>query len=280
MPIFTSYDGTALWYDLSGAGRPLVALAGGPGADARYLGDLGGLPADRTVIRLHARATGRSAVPDGRAGCSFTEQWRDVEALRAHLGLDAIDLLGHSAGALTAQRYAAELPARVRRLALVTPVGRSAREPQDAELAAIRASRSAEPWYPDAAAADRELRAGGDAAELSARITPFFWGRWDERARAEAFDPELVPARPWIREAFYAGAGEPEPVGVPVLVVAGALDGVIGTVPARLVAECHPDSRLEVLAGAGHRPWVDRPEEFRALLAGFLDGPEAVSADR
>ncbi|MEV4616991.1 alpha/beta hydrolase [Kitasatospora sp. NPDC049258] len=276
MAIFNSYDGTRLWYDTFGTGPALVALPGGPGMDARYLGDLGGLDAGRTVIRLHPRASGRSEAPEDRSGCSFAEQARDVEALRRHLGLDRFDLLGHSAGALTAQRYAAEHPDRVRRLVLVTPVGRAAREPDEDELAALRAARSDEPWYPDAAAAVAELRlGGGDPAELARRMTPFFWGSWTEEIRQAAFDPGLAPAPAWLRAEFYAsaGAGAPRPVRVPVLAVAGGRDGLIGTAPARLAADCHPRGRLEVLARAGHRPWVDRPEEFRALVGAFLYRP-------
>ncbi|RKE19812.1 alpha/beta fold hydrolase [Streptomyces sp. TLI_171] len=271
MTIFTAHDGTDLYFEQLGDGAPLVALPGGPGMDARYLGSLGGLDTGRRLVRLDPRGCGRSGVPVERASCAFGEQVKDLEALRERLGVESFDLLGHSAGALTAQAYAAEFPSRVRSLVLVTPVGRAAREPDGAELAAIRAGRAGLPWYPDAAEAERLLAAGeGDVAALSRRITPFFWGSWDERARAAAFDPELAPAAPWMREAFYASAGTPRPVPMPVLVVAGALDGLIGTVPARLVADCHPRARLEVLDGAGHRPWVDRPAAFAALVDGFL----------
>ncbi|MEV4557129.1 alpha/beta hydrolase [Kitasatospora sp. NPDC049285] len=271
MSIVDGYDGTALHVEELGSGRPLLALPGGPGMDARYLGELGGLTARRRVVRMDPRGCGRSGTPVERASCSFGAQVKDVEAVRERLGWESFDLLGHSAGALTAQRYAAEFPSRVRRLVLVTPVGRAAREPDEAELAAIRASRADQPWYPEAAAAAARLAAGdGDAAELLRRMTPLFWGRWDERARAAAFDPELVPAAPWMREAFYAGAGAPVPVTMPVLVLAGRLDGMIGTAPSLLVAHCHPHARLEVMDGAGHRPWVDRPEEFTQLVDEFL----------
>ncbi|MFF0391684.1 alpha/beta fold hydrolase [Kitasatospora sp. NPDC004615] len=273
MTTFQAHDGTALHYEQLGDGAPLLAIPGGPGADARYLGDLGGLDAHRRLIRLDPRGSGRSTEPADRASCSFTEQVKDLEALREHLGLDSFDLLGHSAGALTAQRYAAEFPHRVRSLVLVTPVGRGSREPDEAELAALRAARADQPWYPDAARAAALLAAGqGDPAELTERITPFFWGSWDDRARAASFDPELVPIALWMRAAFYAGAGEAAPVAVPVLVVAGQLDGMIGTAPARLAAALHPGARLEVLEGVGHRPWVEKPAEFARLVGEFLLG--------
>ncbi|BAJ29276.1 MULTISPECIES: alpha/beta hydrolase [Kitasatospora] len=274
MTIFPGYDGTALHYEQLGDGPALLAVPGGPGMDARYLGTLGGLDARRRLIRFDPRGCGRSAAPADRASSAFGAQAADLEALREHLGLDALDLLGHSAGALTVQRYAAEFPHRVRSLVLVTPVGRAAREPDAAELAALRAARSAEPWYPDAAAADALLAAGpGSDPELVRRITPFFWGSWNETARAEAFNPALAPAAPWMRDAFYAGsgAGRPVPASVPVLVVAGERDGMIGTAPARLAADLHPGARLAVLPGVGHRPWVERPDEFAELVGGFLD---------
>ncbi|MFE1317657.1 alpha/beta fold hydrolase [Kitasatospora phosalacinea] len=276
MTIFHGYDGTALHYEQLGDGAPLVAIPGGPGTDARYLGDLGGLDAHRRLVRFDPRGCGRSAAPTDRASCAFAAQAADVEALREHLGADRIDLLGHSAGALTAQRYAAEFPHRVRSLVLVTPVGRAAREPDPAELAALRAARAAEPWYPDAAEADALLAAGAGDPALVRRITPFFWGTWNERARAAAFDPELAPAAPWMREAFYAGTGAgtsadgAAPVAAPVLVVAGERDGMIGTAPARLIAALHPDARLAVLPGVGHRPWVEDPAGFAELVGEFL----------
>ncbi len=276
MAIFTSYDGTKLWYDVMGdiqsAGQvPLVMVGGGPGMDVRYLGDLGGVGEGRTVIRLDGRAAGRSEVPVDRASCSFGEQARDVDELRRHLGLESFDLVGHSAGTLVVQRYAADFGDRVRKLVLVAPPGRAAREPDEAEVAAIRASRSAEPWYADAAAADELSRQNGSpTAELMDRIVPFFWGRWDEQT--QLVDAERFEAPPvWLRAVFYTGATEPRPVSMPVLVVAGGLDGMIGTWPARLAAECHPHARLEVLATCGHWPWVEEPERFRSLVAGFLD---------
>ena len=55
----------------------------------------------------------------------------------------------------------------------------------------------------------------------------------------------------------------------PVLVLAGASDGMIGTAPARAVAACYPDARLEVLERSGHRPWAEEPERFAGLVDGF-----------
>src|SRR4051794_35852151 len=103
---FRSYDGTELFYSIYGSGPPLVCLAGGPGADVRSLGDLGGLDRHRTLILLDARGGGRSEVPADPTTCAYTEQTRDVEALYRHLDIERADLLAHSAGTLTAQAFA------------------------------------------------------------------------------------------------------------------------------------------------------------------------------
>ena len=68
-------------------------------AASAYLGDLGGLAAHRQLVLLDLRGTGDSAVPADPVDVPLsTGRSDDVEALRVHLGLERIDLLGHSAG--------------------------------------------------------------------------------------------------------------------------------------------------------------------------------------
>lgn len=53
----------------------------------------------RQLVLLDLRGTGDSAVPDDPATYRCDRQAADVEALRAHLGLERVDLLAHSAAA-------------------------------------------------------------------------------------------------------------------------------------------------------------------------------------
>jgi len=107
MPTFDGADGTRLAYRRAGHGRPLICLPGGPMQAAAYLGDLGGLSAHRSLVLLDLRGTGESAMPADPATYRCDRLVDDVEALRAHLGLDRFDLLGHSAGAALALLYLA-----------------------------------------------------------------------------------------------------------------------------------------------------------------------------
>jgi pimeloyl-ACP methyl ester carboxylesterase len=56
----------------------------------------------------------------------------------------------------------------------------------------------------------------------------------------------------------------------PTLIIVGDRDGLTGTRAGDLVAELLSDARVVELAGAGHYPWVDVPEEFRRTVSDFL----------
>src|SRR5918995_3787249 len=125
MGTLVSVDGTRLAHHRAGEGPPLVCLPGGPMQASAYLGDLGGLSAHRSLVLLDLRGTGESAVPADPTSYRCDRLVDDVEALRAHLGRDRVDLLGHSAGGTLAVLYAARYPDRIGRLALVTPSPRA-----------------------------------------------------------------------------------------------------------------------------------------------------------
>src|SRR5687768_13467790 len=110
---FASYDGTMLTYHTVGQTQPpLICLPGGPGRASEYLGDLGGLSG---LVRLDNRGTGDSDRPADKDSYRADRLAEDVEALRAHLELSQMDLLGHSAGAAIAMAYAARYPQRIGR---------------------------------------------------------------------------------------------------------------------------------------------------------------------
>ena len=187
MAHFTSYDGAKLAFHRTGSGPPLVCLPGGPGRTPGYLGDLGGLGRSRELILPDTRGTGDSEVPADPAAYRCDRIARDVEALRADLGLDQMDLLGHSAGANVALLYAAAHPERIGHLILLTPGVRALglTFSDEDQLAAMR-RRAAEPWFESAWAAAQAAEGGDESAETTLGWQPFRYGRWDDAARAHA----------------------------------------------------------------------------------------------
>ncbi|MEW1634050.1 alpha/beta hydrolase [Streptomyces sp. NPDC093801] len=278
MHVFTTYDGTELAHHLQGDGEPLVCLPGGAMRASRYLGDLGGLAAGRRLIRLDLRGTGDSAVPTDESTYRADHQVADVEALRLHLGLERMDLLGHSAAGSLAMMYAGAHPERVGRLVLVTPVpwavGLDITAGQRLGAARLRAGR--EPY-------DTAIGAYGRILADTARdgdwdlTAPLFHGRWDGAARAlhaagagernakaslafageGAFDP------PALRAALARFTGE-------VLVLAGELDGSPPPQVAAELARLFPAGVLDVQPGAAHFPWLDDAPRFAARVERFL----------
>ena len=278
---FPAPDGTRLAYEEVGSGPPLLCLPGGPGRAAAYLEDLGGLAEVRTLVLLDARATGRSEVPADPASLRFDRLAGDVAALRAHLGLDTVDVLGHSAGCLVAQAWAALEPDRVGRLVLVTPSDRL-QGGDRGDVAQVRASRSGEPWYADAAAAQDALADAPPAQQqaLVRATRPFFYGRWDARTQEHAATADRQSSRR-AELGFAAGAEEVDVpallvalgrLAAPVLVVGGERDALTGVASVGRVAASFPSARSVVLPQAGHFPWVDEPAAFRAAVEPFLAG--------
>ena len=276
---FRSWDGTRLAYTEVGTGPRLICVPGGPGRASAYLEDLGGLSEHRTLVLLDNRGTGRSELPADPASLRFDRLAGDVEALRLHLDEQRIDLLGHSAGCIVAQAFAAAHPERLRSLLLVTPSDRLQGGTR-ADLPEIRASRRDEPWYTAAAEAQDALADASPAERnaLNRATRPFLYGRWDERCQAHAASADAQMSRR-AELGFGDGlddAGVPpllEALGrlrVPVLVVGGERDGATGLESVRAVAECFPDASTAVVPGAGHFPWVDEPAAFRAVVDSFL----------
>jgi pimeloyl-ACP methyl ester carboxylesterase len=278
MATFHGPDGTGLAYHQAGDGEPLICLPGGPMQASAYLGDLGGLSAHRSLVLLDLRGTGESAVPADPASYRCDRQVDDVEALRAHLGRDRVDLLGHSAGGSLAVLYAARFPDRIGRLALVNPsplaVGL---EITDADRRQVAELRRGEPWFPDAFAALERIWSGDAAAANWTAIAPFTYGRWDAASQADLAREASQKNHDAAAVYYSAGALAPEAtrsalarLRAPVLLVAGEYDVALPPKRAAGYAGLFPRAELAVQPGGGHFPWLDDPEWLVRTLAGFL----------
>ncbi|KJK36459.1 alpha/beta hydrolase [Streptomyces variegatus] len=276
MPVFSAPDGTRLACHLHGEGEPLVILPGGPMRASAYLGNLGGLDAHRQLVLLDLRGTGESGPPADPGTYRCDRLVDDVEALRLHLGLERMDLLAHSAGGSLAMLYAARYPERVGRLALVTATPWALGWPATAgdRLTAARL-RTSEPWFAEAFPAF-EAWLGG-TGDFDPVFLPFFYGRWDDTARAHAAREEAETNDDAADLYGAEGAYDPDAtrsalarLTAHVLVLAGGVDGGPSPSLARRAAEVFPAAEFTVQPGAGHYPWLDDPEWFVRRLAAFF----------
>jgi proline iminopeptidase len=265
--------GVELFVRRIGSGLPVVVLHGGPGAHHDYL--LPGFDAladGQELIYYDQRGGGRSAV--GReVPVGWTEHVADLEALREEWGIDRLTIAGYSWGGLLALLYALDHPAKVARLALVSPAPswRAARERFEARFG----QRNLDPAFQEARRALREsgLRERDPQAfqqrifELS--VAPYF----HDPERARDLTPFRVTGR--TQQEVWASLGDfdlreglPSLRGMPSLVLHGEEDPIpidAARTTAELIgAEFHPVPRC------GHVPYVEAHEEFVRVVGGFL----------
>jgi pimeloyl-ACP methyl ester carboxylesterase len=279
MQRFPAYDGTQLAYTTAGEGPPLVCLAGGPGFPGRYFEDLAGLGSLRTLVLLDTRGTGHSELPADPATMRFDRLAADLEALREHLGVSTLAVLGHSGGAITAQAWASQHPASVERLVLLTPSDHLQGGTRS-DVPEVRALYADESWYPEALEAAELMKDAppSQVSSLRRAVLPFQYARWDDEARAHAARMEPLMSKR-AQAGYIAGADHVSfedlraglaQVTTPVLVVAGTRDAVCGVTAPELVASSFPNASVAWVDGAGHHPWIDLPVAFRAAVDPFL----------
>jgi pimeloyl-ACP methyl ester carboxylesterase len=274
---FRSWDGTELAYRPAGSGPPLVCIPGGPGQAVEYLGELGGLTSHRTLILLDNRGTGASQAPRDPATYRVDRLVLDVEALREHLGLDRMDLFGHSASGGICLLYAAGHPHRLDHLVLVAPSLRVAGIPSDLGVDDVLALREREPWYADAVAAlYAEATSARELERYKWLAAPLLYRQWNAAAQAQTAAEPAQFAQP-APEGFY-NRFEPDQelperlaaLTAPVLIVAGEYDIWPTSTAVRRLAALFGNADLAVLPRIGHFPWVDDPGSFVATVNEFL----------
>ncbi len=271
-------NGTRLWFDVDGPSlspeggempdRPTVVLLhGGPGSfDHSYFKpDFARLAAEAQVVYLDLRDHGRSAWGNP-ADWSFEICADDVRAFCDILGIVRPVVLGHSLGGYVAMLYAARHPDHAGALVLQSTNGRF-------DLARIT---------------EGFRQAGGDdVAEIATRFY-----RGDRAVTAEEWARCWRVFGPWVPERgrgiVNSALSEPglalmrrfnvldqlAKINCPTLVCVGSLDPITPVAASREIVEALPVgvARLEVVEGAGHFPWRDKPDTYWTILTEFVAG--------
>jgi proline iminopeptidase len=274
--------GVSIFERRIGSGPPTVVLHGGPGAHHDYL--LPGFDAlahGRELIYYDQRGGGRSQV-SRETPVGWREQLADLEELRRQWGLEQLTLVGYSWGGLLALLYAADFPARVARLALVSPAPawREAR----LEFERRFAERNLSPTLQRERSALREsgLRER-DRAEYAQRLFELSVAAYfSDPARARDLTPFRVTGR--TQQEVWDSLGDydlrPALSGliIPTIVLHGDKDPIpvdsARTVADLLKAEFH------LLPKCGHVPYVEAFDEFVKLLDAFVPKGESGVASR
>jgi pimeloyl-ACP methyl ester carboxylesterase len=117
---YIAANGLNYWFEIRGAGEPLLLLHGGLFTTEMFGPMLTKLAETRRVIGVHLQGHGRTAL--GTRKISAVDIGRDLGVVVQKLGLRQIDVMGYSFGGAVAFQMAAQHPALVRRLVLVSTV--------------------------------------------------------------------------------------------------------------------------------------------------------------
>ncbi len=272
-------DGCRLWVSEVGTGPPLIVCHGGPGLWDMFA-SLAALLADQVrVIRWDQRGCGRSEL---RGPYSITRSVADLDAVRHHLGVETVAVLGHSWGAQLALRYVLDNPERISDLVYVSGVGLGWdwHEPFKRNMAARLAGHTARMTELEdrvrTEAEDRELAvlqwsaefaAPGDAMRLARQMgTPWFGINYECSA---AINAELKQT--W-REAELVVACRN--LTVPTLILDGA-DDIRPRSAVDSLEQALPAVTRVIQPNVGHLPWLEQPDEFRSALLSYLLRPRS-----
>ena len=271
-------DGRTLAWLEVGAGPALLCHPGGPGCSSIYFGDLPELAAAHTLLVLDPRGAGQSSRPADRSAYDLEDYAADIEAVREHLRIDRLDLLGHSHGGFVAIEWAGRNPERVGRLVLASTAPRFTDSIRGLRMERVAAHRG-QPYFEDAMAALQDQQAGNYATddELAALY---------ERAEAVFAAPgqDLTPVAKMFRAAGInadamkhfneriAGGMDLRPmlerIDAPTLVIAGEHDAFGGPTTDE-IAEALPDPTVVTVSGADHFAFLEpdnRAPWSRAVL--------------
>jgi proline iminopeptidase len=277
---FLARPGGDLWYRVTGdgPGTPVILLHGGPGFSSFYLKPLEALGDDRPVIRYDQLGSGRSDPLTDTATFTIERFVAELDALRAHLGLERFHLYGHSWGTMLATEYYRVHPEQVASLVLGSAAldaraweGHTRELLQtlpDSMIEAVEL-REAEGNYsaPDYQAAMEEFYARyvwrrPVAADLDSLMTTFntdlygyMWGPSEFTVTGTLQDFDAKPMLGTIT--------------VPVLYTVGEFDEA-GPENIEAFARLTPGARVVVIPDAGHITAWDNPDADLAAVRDFL----------
>lgn len=236
--------GIRTYYEVSGAGEPLILLHGGMCTVETFDGETPELARRFCVYVPERRGHGRT--PDVEGPITYEDMAADTIAFMEAAGIDSAHLVGFSDGALVALLIAMQRPELVRRLVMIgQPVNHELMEPT---ARAIMDSLSADVLPP-------MLR------QLYAAASPdgpqHFDVVFDKLAALWRTDPGIEFT-------------QLEQVAIPTLVLLGDED-LISLEHAAAIRRALPSGHVGVVPGATHGLPMEKPEMTSRLVLDFLD---------
>ncbi len=261
----TSADGTTIHSQCYGGdGRALVVVSGALFASELWLKVVPLLSAQRRTVVIDRRGRGKSG---NQLPYSPEREVEDISAVLARLD-GAVDLLGHSSGAILALQMAQRCPTNVERLiAYEPPVFFATPDLIEADLPerleALLAAGKGE------AAVETFLREGPRAPEAelqSLKAGP----TWAQTVKSFA---HTVPYDSDVQRSFSADAAELSRIRIRTRMLVGGASPARMRSGAETIAARLPNATLRELAGQRHAAMLSAPAIFASAVEEFLSEP-------
>ncbi|MBI3241487.1 MAG: alpha/beta hydrolase [Chloroflexi bacterium] len=254
---FAQVSGTRLYYEMAGAGQPLVFVHGFS-LDTRMWDDqFEAFAQHYQVVRCDLRGFGQSATP---ASDPYTHL-DDLKALLQILKIDSAHIAGFSLGGGIAIDFALTYPEATRSLITIDGTLGGYRWAKDwggpratAQSAGVAAAREA--WLDD------ELFIPANelppvAARLRQMVTTYSGWHWLNRDPGRWLQPPAIERLEQIR--------------APALAIAGEHDAPDFHNIADILGQRIPSCRKVVVSGAGHLANMEAPEQVNEIVLSFLE---------
>ena len=276
--------GATLYVEVLGttAGVPLVVVNGGPGFDHTYehiampgtTSAWDTLARNRRVVFYDQRGNGRSGALKPGQSCNLADQIADLDAVRAHLGADKIDLLGHSWGGYLVMAYAARHPERIRHLVIVDSAA-----PKWSDTVFLFKD-----IFPEGVERSDGFTFGdmmGDPKATEAGLREYFQWLFYAPEKRDAFAAQVGAGvfNKAVNQALERDLGQfdlnPElkKYRFPALVVTGRYDINVAPSVAYKIHKAIAGSKFVVFEKSGHLPFYEEPDAFVKAVEGFLGAP-------
>ncbi|CAH4030342.1 (Lyso)-N-acylphosphatidylethanolamine lipase isoform X2 [Pieris brassicae] len=270
------------------AQTPLVMLHGMGAGVALWCPNLDALAATRPVYAIDLLGFGRSSRPKFASDAEKVEaQWvESVEEWRREVKINHFILLGHSLGGYIATAYALKYPDRVRHLILADPWGFPEKPSNVYEkyqvpfwvrtvakvlqplnpLWAVRAAGPAGKWLVSKTRPDISRKFMNYVADAQTVIPEYLYQCNSQTPSGESAFHTLMHGFGWAKNPMVRRVDRLHPA-LPVTVLYGSRSWVDNTTGQQL-AQHRPDSdtTVQVINGAGHHVYLDKPDLFNKYV--------------
>jgi proline iminopeptidase len=225
----------------------------------------------RRVVFYDQRGNGRSGALKQGQSCTLADQIADLEAVRVHLGVEQIDLLGHSWGGFLVMAYAARHPQRIRHLITVDSAA-----PKWADTVFL--FKDIFPEGQERADGFAFAEALGDKAASDAGIREYLQWLFYSTEKRDAFVSQISPGV-YTKEVNQAVEHDVERFDLnpeirkfkfPTLVITGRYDINVAPSVAWKMHKAIAGSQFVVFEKSGHLPFYEEPEAFVRAVEAFL----------